>query len=262
MFYGICHIAVLPVRNSPSDKDEMINQLLFGEEFTVIEEKNNRIKIKGGFDNFIGWTDKKGVMEISGKTFLSVKQDNKLCIAKKILSITRDDGTKMFILPGSSLPFFNTDSLILTIENKKYLLDEHPGHSGSAKTGITDTARIFINAPYLPGGRSLFGIDGSGFTQVVYKMNGIKISRGVEQQFSEGIAVSEVNSSKPGDMAFFLNPEGGNLHVGIILENRKIIHVSGRVRLDKFDEKGIVNIETDSYSHYLKIIKRYREHSV
>ncbi|NJM18514.1 MAG: SH3 domain-containing protein [Richelia sp. SM1_7_0] len=105
MYNGICHVAILPVRSAPSDKEEMINQLLFGEEFTVLEEKNNWLKIKGGFDNFMGWIDRKGAIEISGKTFMNIKQDSNMFVADHIMALTRDDGTKMQILPGSSLPF-------------------------------------------------------------------------------------------------------------------------------------------------------------
>ena len=40
---------------------------------------------------------------------------------------------------------------------------------------LLKTANLFLNAPYLWGGKSVFGIDCSGFTQLVYKLNGYKI---------------------------------------------------------------------------------------
>lgn len=256
MYHGICQLAALPVRISPSDKDEMINQLLFGEEFSVLEEKEEWIRIKGGYDNYTGWIDKRGALEISGKTFLDIKQNNNTYVPERMVLLTRFDGTKMLILPGSSLPLFNSDSLILDIENKKFLFDEHPQSTQKSLT-VTEVARLFLNAPYLLGGRSLFGIDCSGFTQVVYKIKKVKISRDASQQAKEGVPVNNLNLSAPGDLAFFGDDEDHIKHVGIIIENNRIIHVSGRVLVDKIDEKGILNIENNSYSHYLKKIRRF-----
>lgn len=261
MFYGMCHIATLPVRISPDHKSEMINQLLFGEEFNVIEEKDNWIKIKGGFDNFSGWVDAKGVMEISGKAFLAIKQNSDIHVAGKILTVTRNDGTKMNILPGSSLPMFNPDSLIINIEDTKFLLDESPENSlkSNESQNIVSSARMFLNAPYAWGGRSLFGIDSSGFTQIVYKISHIKILRDVGKQAEEGKKINSLNNALPGDLAFFSNEKSSIIHVGIILENQRIIHASGRVRADKLDEKGIYNTETESYTYFLHSIRRYTD---
>ncbi len=54
---------------------------------------------------------------------------------------------------------------------------------------------------------------------------------------------------RPGDLAFFKNSEGRIVHVGIALGDDRIIHASGRVRVDHLDEDGILNLETKVYTH-------------
>ena len=121
---------------------------------------------------------------------------------------------------------------------------------------MADSAYTFINAPYLWGGRSPLGIDCSGFTQVVYKLAGQKLQRDAYQQADQGITLGFIEEAEAGDLAFFDNDEGKIIHVGILLGQGKIIHASGKVRIDRIDHQGIFNEETGKYSHKLRIIKR------
>jgi cell wall-associated NlpC family hydrolase len=113
-----------------------------------------------------------------------------------------------------------------------------------------------LNAPYLWGGKTPFGIDCSGFTQMVYKLNGYHLSRDASQQATQGEALSFIEESEPGDLAFFDNEEGNIIHVGIIMENNYIIHASGKVRVDRLDHLGIFNPETQKHTHKLRVIKK------
>ena len=106
------------------------------------------------------------------------------------------------------------------------------------------------------GGRSFFGIDCSGFTQIAFKLNGFKLPRDASQQALIGTPLSFVEEAQAGDLAFFDNEEGKIIHVGIILEDAKIIHASGKVRVDKLDHYGIFNVDSKRYSHHLRVIKR------
>ena len=114
----------------------------------------------------------------------------------------------------------------------------------------------YLNAPYLWGGRSPFGIDCSGFTQLVFKFAGIKLQRDAYQQGGQGSIINFIEEVQPGDLAFFSNDEGAIIHVGIMLKDNRIIHSSGKVRIDKIDHFGIYNAETKKHSHLLKLIKR------
>ena len=124
------------------------------------------------------------------------------------------------------------------------------------KKQLIDTAILYLNSPYLWGGKTPFGIDCSGFTQMVYKLNGYKLLRDASQQATQGEALSFIEESEPGDLAFFDNAEGVITHVGIIMEDNYIIHAHGKVRIDRIDHTGIFNSEARMHTHKLRVIKR------
>ncbi len=106
------------------------------------------------------------------------------------------------------------------------------------------------------GRKTVFGTDCSGFTQTVYKILGIPLLRDAYQQAAQGETVSLLQEVRPGDLAFFDNPEGRITHVGIMLDEQRIIHASGKVRIDPIDNQGIVNADTGERTHQLRLIKR------
>jgi gamma-D-glutamyl-L-lysine dipeptidyl-peptidase len=125
------------------------------------------------------------------------------------------------------------------------------------KSSLKEVYNKFIDTPYLWGGKSVFGIDCSGFVQQVFKMFGMKLLRDAYLQAEQGSVVASLEESKLGDLAFFQNENGRVIHVGIILENNQIVHASGKVRMDTVDEKGIVNNETGKRTHQLHSMRRY-----
>jgi cell wall-associated NlpC family hydrolase len=128
---------------------------------------------------------------------------------------------------------------------------------GAIRKLIIQQALLFFNAPYLWGGRSPFGIDCSGFSQIIYKMAGIRLPRDAKDQVLLGTALSFVEETLPGDLAFFDDDEGNIKHVGILWEKNKIIHASGKVRIDNVDQFGIFNVDTKRYTHKMRVMKRY-----
>ena len=123
-------------------------------------------------------------------------------------------------------------------------------------TRLLENAYMYLNSPYLWGGRSPFGIDCSGFTQMVFKLCGISLPRDTGQQVELGVTINLIEESKTGDLVFFDNAEGKISHVGIIIPGNQIIHASGKVRIDRIDHQGIYNDEMKNYSHNLRVIKR------
>jgi gamma-D-glutamyl-L-lysine dipeptidyl-peptidase len=124
---------------------------------------------------------------------------------------------------------------------------------------VRQTALKYLDTPYLWGGKSICGIDCSGFSQQVYKHFGIKLPRDSYQQAELGEGVGFLLEAQCGDLAFFDNDEGRITHVGIMLSSDEIIHASGKVRIDKIDNQGIINAETGARTHKLRIIKRYKK---
>ncbi len=235
----------------------MVTQLLFGEHFTILEKSEGWIRIKNAFDEYEGWINDKQFQSITKKTFTFLQKKVQLYAAdlQEALSVKKEN-LVFPVLMGSVLP--GADGGSFSFEGKDY---RYHGKTVSAETKpsrskITKTAMLFLHAPYLWGGKSEYGIDCSGFTQTVFKVNGIKLPRDAYQQAEKGSTLNFVEESKPGDLAFFDNEKGKITHVGILIDPKTIIHASGFVRIDKFDLKGIFNEEKKEYSHSLRLIKR------
>ena len=121
---------------------------------------------------------------------------------------------------------------------------------------MVEFAQKFLGAPYIWGGRSLFGIDCSGLVQLCARAAGKLLPRDASQQVQEGELVYFLPEIQPGDLAFFGNEDGKIVHVGIMLDSERIIHASGKVRIDYLDQTGIFNKERNEHTHRLQVIKR------
>ena len=257
MQFGICLLSVVPCRKEPSNTSEMITQLLFGEHYTVIEITENWLKIKIAFDNYECWINIKQHQKISENTFKLIEAQPKM-YANELTSVIKSKQTQISFLIslGVTLPFLKEN--IIIIENSEFTFDGTFSYSNIKKSekDIIQTAFLFLSAPYLWGGKSPLGIDCSGFTQLVYKINGYKLPRDAYQQVELGEPLNFVEEALAGDLAFFDNEEGKIVHVGILLDNQQIIHASGCVRIDNFDHYGIFNSDSKKYSHTLRVIKR------
>jgi hypothetical protein len=255
MSFGICSLSVIPCRKEPSSTSEMVTQLLFGETYKVVEDKEDWIQITTTYDNYPCWISAKQHTVISDK---EIKNLNSSVLNSELIQIvSQTDNNIVFPLTiGATLPNFNNGNLKLA--ETSYNFEGQTCDTNTKRTvkELKETAYLFLNAPYLWGGRSPFGIDCSGFTQLVYKLNGYKLPRDASQQVELGTPLSFVEEAEAGDLAFFDNEEGSIVHVGIILENQQIIHASGLVRIDKFDHYGIFHSDDKKYSHMLRVIKK------
>lgn len=251
MSFGISKHPIIPGRAEPSDKAEMVTQILFGETYRVVTVEKLWLLIENDADAYQCWIDKKQHTEISEcpkSDFTSIKR-----CGDAIGQITNNVGKRFFIPCGSLLQSYH--------EGKFEINGEHFEFDGRVarhdSESIIRHARRLLHAPYLWGGKTAMGIDCSGFTQVVTACAGINIPRDAWQQAEKGEAVDFIDLTEPGDLAFFDNKEGRITHVGIVLEKGKIIHASGSVRIDTLDHEGIYNEETKLYSHKLRLIKRF-----
>lgn len=250
--FGICNLAIIPLRFEPSDKSEIVSQVLFGEHFEILEEFKQWARIKMQYDDYEGWVDSKQFQLISESNFNQLSEDAIILNADLIEYITAPNNLLIPIPLASSLSFLNHSEI-----NTVNFDFEGTKISGiKPKKELINTAFMYLNAPYLWGGKTPFGIDCSGFTQMVYKLNGYKLLRDASQQAKQGEPLSFIEESEPGDLAFFDNDEGNIIHVGIIMENNYIIHASGKVRIDRLDHLGIYNAEINKHTHKLRVIKK------
>ncbi len=250
--FGICNLSNIPLRIEPSDRSEILSQVLFGEHFEIVEQHNQWVKIKLQFDDYEGWVDEKQFKKITESNFNKLSNSNIVLNGDLIEYITNETNFLMPIPLGSSLSFLD----FLEINSDKYVFEGLKFSGINPKVNIIKTSYLYLNAPYLWGGKTPFGIDCSGFTQMVYKLNGYKLLRDARQQASQGEPLSFIEESEPGDLAFFDNDEGNIIHVGIIMQDNYIIHASGRVRIDRLDHSGIFNAELNKHTHKLRVIKK------
>lgn len=254
--YHVCNLTVAPIRKEPSDKSEIVSQLLFGDRVEVLEKTEKWCAIKTLHDDYLGWMDYKQLTVVSKEQYhqeeafiqLSPTQLNNTVVNK---------GTNYYLSPGSTLPFYENGFCFLGDEKFEIKFTPVVAALATFSAQIESVAKFYQNTPYMWGGRTFFGIDCSGFAQIVYKLVGIKLKRDASQQAEQGVLVDFLTSAQLGDLAFFDNEEGKIIHVGIMLGNDKIIHAAGKVRIDPIDDQGVYNADLGRYTHKLRIIKRF-----
>lgn len=247
MQYGICNLSIVPVRIQPADTSEMVTQLLYGDYFKVLEARGKWSRIRIAFDAYEGWVDNRQFILVDEDTYSDLSQVENSYSADLIDFITDEKGSLTSIPMGSS------------IGSASYLNDTFDGiyHQGKTdKSYLIETALLYLNAPYLWGGKTPFGIDCSGLTQMVYALNGYSLKRDSAQQATQGEALSFIEESEVGDLAFFDDNDGNITHVGMIMKDNYIIHVNGKVRIDMLDHSGIFNIDLKRHTHQLRVIKK------
>jgi len=255
MEHGIANISIIPVRKEASDRSEMVTQLLYGETYSVETKTKKWLEIKIDHDGYIGWID---AIQHTANTADFTSREN-ASLSYDVWHPLQLKNEHIPIVLGSNL--FKFDGINCKTHNKEKAtyngLAVDPKNFSLSNEKLNKTAYKYLNAPYLWGGRSPFGIDCSGFTQNVFQFFNVWLPRDASQQVNVGTTVGFVEETQPGDLAFFDRQEDGLItHVGIILEDKKIIHASGKVKIDSLDHHGIFNKELKKYTHTLRIIKR------
>ncbi len=235
------------MRSENSHESELVSQLLYGDFFKILSKKNEWLQINSLNDSYIGWINDKQVKEISKINAEKITFDDKIFLTRLIDYIETDENELSSIVLGSN------------IGACKYLGHKYDGPKNKktkTKSNLTKVASLYLNSPYLWGGKTPFGIDCSGLTQMIYRINGYKIPRDANEQSEFGETLSFIDESEPGDLAFFDDKEGKITHVGMLLENNYILHAHGNVRIDRIDQTGIFNQVKQKHSHKLRIIKK------
>lgn len=254
MEYGICMLGTIPLRNEANDQSEIVSQVLFGQHFKILEIKPKWIKIKLAIDNYEGWICAKQYEEITYEDYDNLCINDFPLVGSIFTRIQKLNSKESIpISMGATLPFFNNG--IVKIRKHKF---KFSGDIASKNTSdLIKYAFRLINAPYLWGGKSILGIDCSGFTQLVFSLCGIYLPRDAYQQVKMGQSVN-IDNIYPADLVFFENNNKIN-HVGIALENHQIIHASGKVRVDNLSKEGILLASNKQLTHRLHSVKRIIE---
>src|SRR5690606_5444699 len=158
MEYGLCHLSIVPVRKEPSDISEMVTQLLYGDHFKIIEQRKNWVRIRISFDEYEGWIDSKQFVAVSSENYHRLDAEFPKTTTNLVDYITTENHQLMAISAGAVLNAASILNHQAEVEFNTEIL---------SKEKIIETALLYLNVPYLWGGKTPFGIDCSGFTQMV-----------------------------------------------------------------------------------------------
>jgi gamma-D-glutamyl-L-lysine dipeptidyl-peptidase len=254
--YGVCRLSVVPVRADSSDRAELVTQLLFGDHYEAIGATPDRkwIRIRIYTDQYEGWIDRKQHNDISQEYFDYLNRAE-FKITTDLTTSILFNKSPLIIVIGSVIPISSSEL---------FKMEEQYAFNGEAKNigqkrefeFVKNMAFRYLHAPYFWGGKTPFGIDCSGFTQMIFRISGYQLMRDASQQASQGKAVNQFKDALAGDLAFFKNAEGRITHVGLVLPDGKIIHASGRVRVDKFNADGIFQSDSGEKTHEFSHLRR------
>lgn len=255
MNYAACMVPVAAMRLEPDHRSEMVSQFLFGE-YAVLHqtEKDGWVLAESKSDGYRGWCQQTHFQPITPVQYAI----DPAAFAADWVNHVDMNGRPVRVPFGSSLPVLYDEQGSLgenTIRFPGKSLD--PLKAERETETIRGLAFMYLNTAYLWGGRSVFGVDCSGFTQMIYRMMGISLLRDAQQQATQGELINFLQEARCGDLAFFDDAEGRIIHVGMLLSPMEIIHASGKVRIDRIDNSGIVQVDTGQRTQRLRIIRRY-----
>lgn len=254
MSFVTCPFSIVPVRKEPGDRAELVTQWLFGETATVLEREAKWSRLRFTHDTYEGWVDNKQMTTSSAELPASAMRSAEASVVVNI------GGTELVLPMGAVVQFPDeVGPAMATNGTPKTKGQTSRDLKGPANLIAMQLTRKFIGVPYLWGGRTPWGVDCSGFIQMIYLLGGVQLPRDAYQQAEVGAAVGSLDLAEPGDLAFFDNDDGRITHVGFVLPGPNgvfIVHASGHVRLDNLDQEGILHMEEKRYSHKLRTIKR------
>lgn len=255
MIAVICPLSIVPVRKEPDHRSEMVSQWLFGETAEVLDKKEGWSLLRFDHDGYEGWVDDK---QLEATATPNVDPDLRVIDQNTIADL----GERQVLLPyGGVVPFYEEGSILW--QGERIPVQAVTNHRPDLERAdlMEFYLHPFLGAPYLWGGRTPTGVDCSGLTQMIFILMGIYLPRDASEQAEEGDVVELLDLCEPGDLVFFDNAEGRIVHVGIVLTRNdegdlRVVHASGRVRIDKLDQEGIFNADTKTYSHKLRMVRR------
>lgn len=254
MEYGICNLTIVPLRADEAHRSEMVSQVLFGEAFEIQMKSKEWTKVCMIADGYTGWIQNGQFLTLNEMQYQDYLSLDKEYVGFEGGFLTNGE-FRIELLHGTVIrkdfAYLNDRRL------KQFVVPHAPIDQTSFQLEVSLLAKRYWEVPYLWGGRSKFGIDCSGFAQLIYQSFGHALPRDAYQQAELGHTVDFLSEIENGDLAFFDNEQGRINHVGILLDSETIIHASGRVRIDSMDQEGIFNKELNKYTHKLRIIKRY-----
>lgn len=281
---GISLHSVVPVRTEARETAEMSTQILFAEQCEILAEQARWYQVRLCQDGQEGWVDKKMLTPLSAEEEQKLPAEaTAMVLMPMAYAVSENNGQTIPLTAGTRLCNYNDGRFELLgvgfrIDPSMVLTAPLP----LDEPHLLQAVRFFLNIPYLWGGKNAMGMDCSGFTQVVLSLFGKHLLRNASEQATQGTEVNRLEDAQAGDLAFFCKPQTNHAnnennannanngahapitHVGILIDKQRIIHCSGRVKVEKIDATGIFSIEQadakhpqGQYTHQLLSIRRY-----
>lgn len=272
---GIVLYSVLPLHAAASEGAEQNTQLLFGETCEILRTEGRWTEVVNDYDGQQGWVDAKMLTAMSDEeaTAYSAQMAATTAFVRMpvAFAVSRNNQMTIPLTAGTRLCNYHTSDenphvgifevlgVPFSIDGTMVMQQTMPLNRDS----VMLLSRFFLNTPYLWGGKNALGMDCSGLTQIVFSMMGVALKRNASEQAQQGEAVASLTEAKACDLAFFDHGDGKVTHVGILLGNGTIIHCSGRVKVEKITEEGIISSENNALykvgelTHQLCAIRRF-----
>lgn len=246
------------MRKEPIESAEMVSQLLFGECGCALEYNGNFLFVENLTDSYKGWVDTKMVTELMESEFVSMRRSSVFKVVEALaVAYSICENAAYRLTMGSILPNYDESTHVFGVGSRMFNIEPQFVARELVPNGekLVSTAKKMLNTPYLWGGKNVFGMDCSGFVQVVYAVLGIDLPRDASMQIGVGREVKYLEEAQTGDLAFF-EKNGRITHVGMLISKNQIIHASGKVKIEKIDHEGIISHDTGKHTHYLVAIRR------
>lgn len=252
--------SIVPVRAEAREGSEQLTQILFGETCAILEEKPRWNRVKLDLDGQEGWVDAKMISPMTVKEYetytAAYKKAAWVCFPMAY-AVSENNNQTIPLTAGTRLTNYQDgrfELLGVGFRIDPNMVIAEPKELNQET--LLQTVRFFLNVPYLWGGKNAMGMDCSGFTQVVMSLFGRQLLRNASEQATQGEEVVSLAKAQAGDLVFFDHEDGKISHVGIVIDSERVIHCSGRVKVEKLDRQGIFNAEQNAYSHHLVSIRR------
>lgn len=240
---AVVRTAWTPARAEPSHRSEMTTSWLLGESLTVLEEREGWLRLRGEDaceawatrgalvtgDGAAGWRERATLLSLG--TRLTGFPDGAAARAPWGSRLATAAAGRVG-LPGGELAAPTSAGRLVAEEDRARRFPPDPAAAAA-------TAREWLGAPYLWGGRMRGGADCSGLVQAVFALHGIPLPRDSRDQANAGRPVeSGLAGAAPGDLVAFAWNGGPVSHIGISLGDGVLLHASetrGAVAVDDLE---------------------------
>lgn len=262
---GISLHSVVPVRAEAREGSEQQTQMLFGETCDIVEGPNSKVESRWRFvrldsDGQEGWVDRKMIAPMSATEYKPYREAMKtaaMVCMPMAYAVSENNGQTIPLTAGTRLTNYQNGRF--EVLGVGFRIDPNMVITEPMvlnQTNLLQAVRFFLNVPYLWGGKNAMGMDCSGFTQTIMSLFGRNLLRNAGEQATQGRKIAELGKAQAGDLVFFDHQDGKISHVGLVIDTERVIHCSGRVKVEKLDQTGIYSAEEGGYTHHLVQIRR------